>query len=142
MYNTNNYGFNPYGTYIPQRAMQQPIQQPMEQPTMQPRQGLQGKFVDSIETARSSEYILDGSLNFFALTDNSAVITKQLQNDGTTKLTIFKPIEEQKDEKRYITKEDMEKALKSLNIDELDDLKEELKEIRNDIKYLKKKKSE
>lgn len=139
MFNSNNYGYNPYGNYMPQRQIQ-PIEQQYTQPIQQPRQSLQGKFVDSIETAKSSEYVLDGSLNFFALTDNSAVITKQLQNDGTTKLTIFRPVDEQKKEIKYITKEDMKKAIDGLNFDELEDIKDEIKELKQDIKDLKKNK--
>lgn len=30
MYNANNYGYNPYGAYMPQRSIQQPLQQPLQ----------------------------------------------------------------------------------------------------------------
>lgn len=143
MYQANNYGYNPYGTYMPPRPMQQPIQQPT-QPIEQPVNNaykLQGKLVDSIETARSSEYTLDGSTSYFALTDGSAIVTKQLQNDGTSKITVFKPLEEENNTIKYITQEDMEKALNGLEIPDIDDLKDDLEDLKKELRDLKKKKA-
>lgn len=140
MFNTNNYGYNPYGRYMPVQPMQQPIEQPI-QPLI-PKQTLNGKLVDSIETAKSSEYILDGSVSYFALTDGSAILTKQLQTDGTSKIVVFKPIEEQKEENRYITQEDMKKALESIDLSELEDIRDDIKDLRQEIKDIKKKKKD
>lgn len=129
----NNYGYNPYGTYMPQRPMQQPIQ-----PLEQIRTGLNGKQVESIDIVKNIEIPLDGSTSYFPLANGSAIVSKQLQMDGTSKIVVFKPIEEQKEQIEYITKEDMEKALKNVNNDELDDIKEELKDLKQEIKELKK----
>lgn len=141
MYNANNYGYNPYGTYIPQRNMPQPIEQTNNNyQQVQPRPTLSGKLVDNLETAKITEYQLDGSTSYFPLTDGSAIVSKQLQMDGTSKITIFKPITEQKEEIKYITSEDMEKAIKELDFSDLDDIKDDIKELRQEIKEIKKNK--
>lgn len=132
MYNTNNYGYNPYGTYMPQRTMQQPIQQ-IQQPTETnpvmngQRPVLSGKPVDSIEMAKMTEYQLDGSVSYYPLTDGSAIVTKQLQMDGTSKIVVFKPTtNEVKETPKYLVKDD------------LDDLKDEINDIKQELKELKK----
>lgn len=138
MYNNNNYGYNPY--YQQQRFTGVP-QQPLEQMqnnipfnSVQQRSTLNGKQVDSIEMAKNMEYPLDGSVSLYPVTDGSAIVTKQLQIDGTSKITIYKPLNEEKEEVKYLTSEDLEKALKKLNFDEIDDIKEELKEIKKQLK--------
>ena len=130
----NNY--NPY--YQPQRF--QPMQQPVEQqpqfiqPNFNKLTGLQGKQVDSLEVVKATDVPFDGSVSYFPLTDNSAIITKQLQTDGTSKIVVFKPIDEQQSEVKYLTNEDLEKALKGLNLDEIDDIKDEIKDIKKQLK--------
>lgn len=143
----NNYGYNPYqNRYIgvPQQPMQQPMQQsmPPTQMSVPSTNMLNGKQIPDVDTSKVVEYQLDGSINYFPLTDGSAIVTKQLQMDGTTKTTIYKPIAEQKEEVKYITQEDMKKAIDGLDLGEIDDIKDELKEIKQDIKDLKKKKKE
>lgn len=144
MYNANNYGYNPYGTYIPQRQVQQPVEQNMQQPfnTIQRSSMLNGKTVDSIDVVKSMDIPLDGSISYFPTADGSAIVTKQLNLDGTSKITIFKPIQEQKEEIRYITREDMENALNDLNNEEIQDIKDELKDIKQELKDLRKKKKD
>lgn len=139
MYGNNNYGYNPYGNYLQQRPLQNIDQQQYIQP-IQNKPILNGKQVDSIDVAKNSDYPLDGSVSYFPLIDGSAIVTKQLQTDGTSKIVVFKPTEQQKEEIKYITKEDMEKAINGLNFDELDDIKEELKELRQEFKEFKKNK--
>lgn len=146
MFNANNYGYNPYGRYIPQQPMQQPIQ-PMEQPTQQVQPvnnayKLNGKQVDSVEVVKATDIPLDGSISYFPIADGSAIVTKQLQIDGTSKITVFKPVTEQKEENRYITHEDMKKAINGIDLSELDDIKEDLKDLKKEIKDLKKKKAD
>lgn len=136
MFNANNYGYNPYGTYMPQRPIPQP--QIEQRPMIS---GLNGKQVDSIDVVKAIEYPLDGSVSYYPLTDNSAIVTKQLQNDGTSKITIFKPVEEENNTNRYITQEDMEKALNGLEIPDIDDLKDDLEDLKKEIRDLKKKKA-
>lgn len=132
MYN-NNYGYNPYGAYIPQR----PLPQPMDM-----KQFLNGKVVDSLEVVKATDIPLDGSISYFPLMDNTAIITKQLQNDGTSKITIFKPITEAKADTRYVTEEEVKKALSELNLSELEDIKEEIEEIKQQLREFKRKKKD
>lgn len=147
----NNYGYNPYGNRfigVPQpQQMQQPMAQPIQpQPIPQPIQDtrpiLSGKQVDSIDVVKAIEYPLDGSVSYFPLTDGSAIVTKQLQMDGTSKMVVFKPDIEKKEEIKYITQEDMKKALNELDFSELDDIKEDIKDLKQELKDLKKKKKE
>lgn len=137
MYQSNNYGYNPYGTYMPQR----PIQQPIEQQTNNIYK-LNGKQVESIEAAKVIDFPLDGSTSYFATIDGSAIVTKQLLNDGTIKTTIFKPSNEQNKEIQYVTPEDMKKAINDIDLSDFDDIKDELKELKQELKELKKKKKD
>lgn len=140
MFNANNYGYNPTGRYVPQ-YMEQPQPTYMPQPQLV-KPTINGKQVDSLEVVRATDIGLSGETFYFPLTDNSAIITKQIGIDGTSKITIYKPITEQKEEIRYITREDMESALNDLNNEEIEDIKDELKEIKQELKDLKKKKKE
>lgn len=143
----NNYGFNPY--YQQQRFQtmpQQPIetnmnniQTPIINNGLQNRQMLSGKSVESIEVVKAMDIPLDGSISYFPIADGSAIVTKQLQLDGTSKTTIFKPIEEEKGKTRYITQDDLKKSLESLNISEIEDLKEEIEQLKNNFKEFQKK---
>lgn len=143
----NNYGFNPY--YQQQRFQtmpQQPIetnmnniQTPIINNGLQNRQMLSGKSVESIEVVKAMDIPLDGSISYFPIADGSAIVTKQLQLDGTSKTTIFKPVEEEKGKTRYITQDDLKKSLESLNISEIEDLKEEIEQLKNNFKEFQKK---
>ena len=140
MYN-NNYYQPPRNLGI-QTNYQQPIYQPMYQvPISQPTSsGLQGKIVDSIETAKNQDIQLDGSISYFALTDGSAIVSKQLQADGTSKTTIYRPIsEEQVELPKYATLDDIKKEIEKVDLSEIDDLKEEIRDLKKDLKNLKKK---
>ena len=135
MYNTNNYGYNPYGRYMNQ-PMQQPIQ-PIEQPNMGVKMGLQGKQVESIDVVKAIDIPLDGSISYFPLADNTAILTKQLQTDGTSKINIYK-LTQEKDisQPNYATLEDLDKKFKQID---LSDLEDDIKDLKNEIKKLKKK---
>lgn len=145
MYNNNPYGFNPY--YQP---MNNTYNQPLQNNTMNTqssaanslmntRQSLNGKLVDSVDVVKSMEIPLDGSISYFPLTDNSAIITKSLNTDGTSKITVYKPVvENTKDTPKYVTFEDLESSMSKV-----DDLKEELRDLKQDFKdYKKNKKKE
>ena len=142
MYNNNNY-YQPPKNMGVQPNYQQPIyQQPIYQvPINQPTSsGLQGKVVDSIETAKNQDIQLDGSISYFALTDGTAVVSKQLQADGTSKTTIYRPInEEQVELPKYATLDDIKKEIEKIDLSEIDDLKEEIRDLKKDLKSLKKK---
>ena len=90
---------NPY-YFQPYQPMDRPAQyQPTYQPTYQYQpqqvtatavpQALNGKFVDSIESVKATDVMMDGSIMFFPATDGKAIYTKQLQADGTSKVTTY-----------------------------------------------------
>ena len=140
MYNNNYY--QPPRNLGVQTNYQQPIYQPMYQvPISQPTtSGLQGKVVDSIETAKNQDIQLDGSISYFALTDGTAIVSKQLQADGTSKTTIYRPIsEEQVELPKYATLDDIKKEINNIDLSDIDDLKEEIRDLKKDLKNLKKK---
>ena len=96
----NNYGYNPY--YQPQRFqnVDQQNQQSMMTTYQPPLQltkptTLLGKSVDNIDVVKATDIPLDGSISYFPLTDGSAIVTKQLQMDGTSKTIIYKPVKEE-----------------------------------------------
>lgn len=147
MYGANNYGYNPYGTYIPQRQMQQPLQQPLQTAensaqlfnAVQSCSGLKGKQVDSIDVARTIDYPLDGTASYFPLIDGSAIVVKQLGMDGAGKITVFKPVTDAKEPvQKYATIDDIESAISKIDIPDIDDIKDDIKELRQDIKDLRK----
>lgn len=133
--------YNNYNPYYQQPRFQQPMQQPMEQfqnnmafNGVQQRSLLNGKQVDSIDVVKATDVPFDGSISYFPLTDGSAIVTKQLQIDGTSKIVVFKPADEQKEENKFITQDDLKNALNGLNLDEIDDIKEDIKDIKKQLK--------
>lgn len=160
-----NFGYNPYYTpsfapqmqrlqqmeqQYPQFAQQPPQQNYPQNPQIYPQQtlGLQGKSVDSIDVVKAMDIPLDGSISYFPLTDGTAIVTKQLQSDGTSKTIIFRPSDEseiKKDVPKYITEEKLQEILKEEPKDikdlkeELKTLKRQLRDITDDIKELKRK---
>lgn len=113
-------------TYIPP-VQSQPIQ----------GSGLQGKIVESIDVVKATDIPLDGSVSYFPLTDNSAIVTKKLKSDGTSEIIVYKPAEESQSPK-YATIEDLDNKIKEIDLSELDDLKDDLKDLKKQIKELKK----
>ena len=131
-----NNGFNPNFRPVEQQYPQNNINiPPMQQSGLNmPKNGLQGKQVDSVEVVKATDVPFDGSISYFPLTDGSAIVTKQLQMDGTSKIVVFKPFNEQKSEVKYLTSEDLEKAINGLNLNEIDNIKDEIKEIKKQMK--------
>ena len=121
---------NPY--FNPQRfqPMQNPYYQAMQQ-TINTQANLLGKVVESMDVVKAIDIVLDGSVNYFPLSDGSAIITKQLQADGTSKMVVYKPTQESK-KVNYLTIESLEEALNE--IQELQDMKEDIKEIKKQLK--------
>ena len=124
--------YNYQSIYQPmQQNVQQPIQKPQQvEQTYRPQVYLQGKSVDSIDVVKAMDIPLNGTISYFPLTDGSAIVTKQLQQDGTSKTMIYKPVEENKPVEKvdYVTKQEIEQAIQ--NIDN--------SEIENNISYIKK----
>ena len=143
----NNYGYNPY---YPQQQRFQNVEQPNQPPMMNTYQpaiqmtkptGLLGKVVDSIDVVKSLEIPLDGSTSYFPLADNSMIVTKQLQNDGTSKIVVYKPAQEdKKDVIQFATLEDIQDAINELDLSDIQDLKDDIKEIKKQLKEFKIKK--
>ena len=144
----NNYGYNPY---YPQQQRFQNVEQPNQQPIMttyqQPMQltkptTLLGKAVESIDVVKATDIPLDGSISYFPLTDGTAIVTKQLQNDGTSKIIVYKPAKEDKKEAiQFATLDDLQEAIGEIDLSDIQDLKDEIKEIKKQLKDLKPKKS-
>lgn len=135
--------FNPYQYYNPQAMPQDFRYTQFANQQMPIRQGLQGKIVDSIDVVKATDVPLDGSISVFPLADSTAIATKQLQQDGTTKIVIYKPIDQKEEAKtmpRYVTESDMNKAINELQykIDDLDlnDMKDDMKLFKKQIKEL------
>lgn len=147
-----NNSFNPY--YMqPQIQRVQPVQpmQPMDQqytqPTPQPTQpiyrqalGLQGKSVDSLDVVKAMDIPLDGSISYFPLVDGSAIVTKQLQQDGTSKTIIYKPVEEEKPEEikkeEFITIKQFNEKIKDIQDKQSKEWKEEMKSLKREFRDL------
>lgn len=121
----NNYGYNPYYqpryNTMPQQPMEQPIQQVFN--SVQQRSFLNGKSVDSLEVVKAMDIPLDGSISYFPLTDGTAIITKQLQMDGTSRTTIYKPVEELS-------------TSKQIDLSFIEELKEDIKELKESFKSM------
>lgn len=136
--------FNPFNNpYYGQQPINRP--QPVEMsipqqniPTMalNRQNGLLGKSVDNIEVVKAIDIPLDGSISYFPIADGSAIVTKQLQQDGTSRIIVYKPMQN-KDTPKYVTIEDLEKKLENLDFEEVEDLKTELENIKKEMKELK-----
>lgn len=100
--------------------------------------GLQGKTIDNIDVVKATDIPLDGSISYFPLADNSAIVTKQLQQDGTSKIIVFRPTLDEKEieQPKYITENDLKEQIKSLNLKDIKDIKEELKTLKKKIRGL------
>lgn len=111
----------------------QPLQQVNTQPMM-----ILGKSVDSIDVVKAMDIPLDGRISYFPLMDGSAIVTKQLQSDGTSKTVVYKPVEEDKKETvKYVTFEDLQKSIEEIDMSDIEDLKDELKTIKKQLKEIK-----
>lgn len=138
--------YNPYMNrfYGQQQAnMPQPVEIPIQQQNMSQtalnRQNiLYGKQVDSLEVVKAIDIPLDGSISYFPLANGSAIVTKQLQQDGTSKITIYEP-KTQKDDIKFATIEDVDKRLEKLDFSEIDDLREDLSDLKKELKDIKNK---
>lgn len=119
------------------QGYQVPRFQAMEQPVYQTHNYLKGKQVDSIDVVRAADVPFDGSISYFPLTDGSAIVTKQLQVDGTSKISVFKPITEAKEEVKYITTKDLETTLSEWKDKELEEIKDSIKELEKKINKTK-----
>ena len=143
----NNYGYNPY---YPQQQRFQNVDQSSQQPMMATYQPpiqltkpttLLGKAVESIDVVKATDIPLDGSISYFPLTDGSAIVSKQLQTDGTSKIVVYKPTQEDKKEEiKYVTIDDLQEAINDIDLSDIQDLKDDVKDIKKQLKEFKIKK--
>lgn len=134
---------NPY--YNQQQRYQPMTQQPIQtQPYIPPmvqqqqQQTLLGKVVDNIEVVKAMDIPLDGSTSYFPLSDGTGIVTKQLQSDGTSKMVVYKPVQEdKKDVVQFATLEDIENAINELDLSDIQDLRDDVKEIKKQLKEFK-----
>ena len=138
--------YNPYGLYNPyyNYNLQPPSQQNQQiprpnQPVYKTQNSvLQGKVVDSLDVVKATDIPYDGSVSYFPLTDSSAIITKQLQTDGTSKIVIYKPEigNSENSTPKYITEQEFQEQLK----EQIKDVNgKDIRDIKEDIKTLKRK---
>ena len=141
--------YNQYNPYMSRFYGQQQanIPQPMEMPIQQqntPQMALNrqnilyGKQVDSLEVVKAIDIPLDGSVSYFPLANGSAIVTKQLQQDGTSKITIYEP-KTQKNDIKFATVEDIDKRIEKIDFSEIDDLKDDLEDLKKELKDIKNK---
>ena len=96
--------------------------------------GLQGKSVDSLDVVKAMDIPLDGSISYFPLTDGSAIVTKQLQADGTSRTIVYKPIDDVANKlPKYITMEELDDVIKKVDNTPL---KEDIKVLKRQMKDL------
>ena len=137
------YNFNPYyqqqyqRQYNPQAYQFNPQAEQFQQPQTtyrQPSPTLQGKSVDNIDVVKAMDIPLDGSISYFPIADGSAIVTKQLQQDGTSRTIVYKPIDgEEIKIPKYITPEELDEAIKKIDNNPI---KEDIKAMKRQIKDL------
>lgn len=119
MFGTYNNGFNQpmyMNNYQNNNTLRQPITPSIG--------GLMGKVVDSADVVKVTDIPLDGSTSYFPLVDGSAILTKKLQVDGTSKIVVYKPVvEEPKETPKYVTYADLDAIKKHIK-----DLEDKLNE--------------
>lgn len=126
------------------RYQQETPQYTQPQPVYKPVISLQGKTVDSIDVVKATDIPLDGSVSYFPIVDGSAIVTKQLQQDGTSKIIIYKPVDgnEVKEESKFVTVEEFNERLKGLDNegfkDDLKDIKRKIEDFEEDINNINK----
>lgn len=128
----NSYNQNPYFNSYFNPQQPQPVM-----PMKYNAGGLQGKSIDNLEVVKAMDIPLDGSISYFPLVDGSAIVTKQLQQDGTSKITIFKPIEaEEATSVKYATIEDIENRINNIKMPDMKPLQDEIKTLKKQIRIL------
>ena len=137
--------YNPYlNQYYGTQQMNRP--QPMDLSIQQqntPQMGLNrafvnGKQVESIDIVKNLQIPSDGSISYFPLVNGTAIATKQLMQDGTSKITIYEPKVE-KESIKYATIDDIDKKIEKLDFSEIDDLKDDLEDLKKELKDIRNK---
>lgn len=92
--------------------------QPMPMQTVMPPM-IKGRPVSSLEEVRAAAIDFDGSVFYFPDLANKRIYTKQINMDGTASLNMYElqnlPIETPQQNPAYITREEFENTLRTLN---------------------------
>ena len=149
-YNQGMQPLQPMQPIQPVQQMQRPVEQQytqftQPQPIYKQTVSLQGKSVDSIDVVKAMDIPLDFSISYFPLTDGSAIVTKQLQTDGTSKTVVYKPLEEPENGKqevpKYLTLDEFNKSIKALDNSglksQIEGLKDQMEDLLNEVKEIK-----
>lgn len=136
VYPQQQYGqINPYPDRLAQlQSQQQQYNQPQYNPQI-PTQtiGLNGELVDSIDVVKAKNVDMSGNVTFYPKADLSEIYTKQLQMDGTSKITIYRAVQpetsEQKEKKSDVDVAGMFGQLKTDLLQEISDLKDMVNQI-------------
>ena len=132
----------PYQPYNNPTMQQQNMQQTYTPPpqTPMPIQGLQGKTVDSLDVVKAMDIPLDGSVSYFPLVDGSAIITKQLKQDGTSKTVVYRPSEEtpmgEQPKEQYVTIEKFNEVMKDVDGKQIKEMREDMKTLKRQFRDL------
>lgn len=95
------YNYYPYQYYTPyQQQYSKPI-------------SLSGKVIDNLEAVKTADVLLDGTTSYYPLADGTAIASKQLKQDGTSRIIIYRPETETK-EVKYVTETDLESIKKDI----------------------------
>lgn len=144
----NSYYGGPYysNPYLNQNAQAPRNPQSTQIPTQQYNTfGLQGKTVDSVDVVKATDIPLDGSVSYFPFVDGSAIATKNIQPDGTSKITVYKPMPEETDvpQPKYVTESDLKKEIGKIDFSEFNDkfkeIDRKIEDLSDDIKKISKK---
>ena len=112
--------YNPYLAYqVPRPGYAVPAPETPQMP--QPYFGIKGRPVASIDEARATSIDFDGSIFYFPDLANNKIYTKQINIDGTATLNVYElketPVAQEVqliDTSKYVTKEELEIAIKEL----------------------------
>ena len=134
-YNANQYMPTNYNPYMQAQQRTQEQYQPMQ---FNRQSSLQGKTVDNIEVVKAIDIPLDGSVSYFPLADGTAIVSKQLQQDGTSRIIVYKALtgEEKQAEPKYITESDLKAQFNEFASKDIKDIREELKSLKKKIREL------
>lgn len=135
-FNPNQYQYQPNMMPPVQQPQMAQVQQPMQQ-QYGAQQGLNGKYVDSIESVKATDVMMDGSIMFFPATDGKTIYTKQLQSDGTSRITTYTAETPQAEESKPSVTDILDGRLKAFREDILggfDEINERFDKIERQLK--------
>lgn len=86
---TNPY-FNQQPMFMPQQYGY-PQQYIPQRPQPQMPRGINGKFIQTVESITANDVPMDGTAAFFPMQDMSAILVKSWNADGTIRTSTYKP---------------------------------------------------